>query len=94
MTPLPTPSLKSPEEMAKEIINTIRQFDDCEYRLEEAEKVIKLDRSRIIQYIREKMPKPYGTMAYCDAENKDEINHFEGWNSALEAVEKILEGMK
>ena len=52
---------------------------------------IKLDRSRLIQYIREKMPKnrPYEDRM-CD-----EPDCFpEGWNSCIEAVEKLLEGMK
>lgn len=82
-------ALHAPEEVAKEYMDSRGYISIMRMSLAEA---IKLDRSRMVQYIREKMPKK-------EDMRKLNIDGFErgeklGWNSCIEAVEKILEEVK
>ena len=90
MTPLPSPSLKSAEEVAKAIIEKWNGVDSVSrpliYLLTDT---VSRDRSRLVQYIREKMPKE---RVY--SEDRDASVYDSGFNDAIEAVEKLLEGMK
>ena len=98
MTPFP-----KPEDVAKEIAKY------CVYGHEEEigwhahafkiiiGKGIKADRTRLIAYLREKMPKK-NVETYDDRtlsyNPHDQDIYCEGWNSAIEAVERVLGEMK
>ena len=77
-------TLPSPEELAKEILNTYEKNSSLRSCLEAFGRIIQQDRSRLIAYLKENMPKKDRK---CD-------EWTEGWNSAIEAVEKLLGEMR
>lgn len=86
-------TLPTPEEVAKEIANALPRIR-ISHNQNFLTYIIKLDRSRLIQHIREKIQKLKG---FCNAEklglkHEDECP-IEIEKAALEAVEKILEGI-
>ena len=82
-------TLPSPEEVAKEFYKKNFYYDGENGFVEKFSEFITLDRSRLIQHIREKMPsKPK------KAKNFNDDEWVRGFNDALEAVEKILEEVK
>ena len=92
---LPTPSLKSPEEVAKELLDVYYRSGAWEQIGIGFQDVIQADRSRLVAYLREKVPKKRRFHWVKESEDvigmKTRTGDFGGgWNSALEAVEKIL----
>ena len=95
---LPSPSLKSAEEVAKEIAKKWYAGEGpipAQMLARTLSQAIQTDRSRLIQYIREKMPKkiggtPRGSKDFHLATNAK----VEGWNSCIEAFKKLLQEVK
>lgn len=85
-------TLPTPEEVAS-IILTLLHVPPDYFLKEKGRELIKIiiaDRSRLIQHIREKMPMER-SYSYVDPDSDAVAN---GWNSAIEAFEKILEEVK
>ena len=85
MTPL-----KSAEEVAKELLNVYHRAGGWKAVGDGFVEVIKLDRSRLVAYIKSKMPRKDTSPTFTSID----FSVREGFNKAIEAVEKILEEVK
>lgn len=90
MTPLPKPSDVAKQNCVDEKCG-IRNYvcDRCRLITE----IIPADRSRLVAYIREKMPKQMSPMEKIrgyDAAGDLYDSETQGWNSCIEAFERVL----
>ena len=81
-------TIPSPEEVAKEIVDAYYSTVGAYPGEQAIARIIFRDRSRLIQYIREKMQELKVEV------DKDDWSYCTGRNEAIEAVEKLLEGIK